>query len=272
MIAPGAWLPGACFRFGPGWAGVAQAKLPVERSMTRKVSQIGIDVSHRLCRLSLGWCMIGWMKTWMIVGERTERMELSEKIQKLRKERGLTQEGFAELLFVSRTAVSKWETGRGTPSIESLQMIAKLCGITLDELLRAEEVIAVAENENKEIMDRFASRIDGIFDMAAILGLLLPLYKVEMDGAFYSVPLYRFEGWLAALYWAFPVVMAVCGMVQIVMSRSGQDGHKGMVEALGTIVDAVAVVVLILSGQPYPAVLFFALLLIKGTVMAMKRK
>lgn len=38
-------------------------------------------------------------------------MELSEKIQKLRKERGLTQEQFAEQLFVSRTAVSKWETG-----------------------------------------------------------------------------------------------------------------------------------------------------------------
>lgn len=43
--------------------------------------------------------------------ERTEHMELSEKIQKLRKERGLTQEQFAEQLFVSRTAVSKWETG-----------------------------------------------------------------------------------------------------------------------------------------------------------------
>ena len=57
-------------------------------------------------------------------------MELSEKIQKLRKERGLTQEQFAEQLFVSRTAVSKWETDRGTPSIESLQMIAKLCGVT----------------------------------------------------------------------------------------------------------------------------------------------
>ena len=53
-------------------------------------------------------------------------MELSEKIQKLRKEHNMTQEQFAEKLFVSRTAVSKWETGRGMPSMESLQMIAKL--------------------------------------------------------------------------------------------------------------------------------------------------
>lgn len=38
-------------------------------------------------------------------------MDLSAKIQKLRKELGLTQEQFEEQLFVSRTAVSKWETG-----------------------------------------------------------------------------------------------------------------------------------------------------------------
>ena len=59
-------------------------------------------------------------------------MELSEKIQKLRKEHNLTQEQLAEQLFVSRTAVSKWETGRGMPSMESLQMIAKIFNITLE--------------------------------------------------------------------------------------------------------------------------------------------
>lgn len=40
-------------------------------------------------------------------------MELSEKLQELRKEKGLTQEELAEALFVSRTAISKWESGRG---------------------------------------------------------------------------------------------------------------------------------------------------------------
>ena len=134
--------------------------------------------------------------------ERTEQMELSEKIQKLRKERGLTQEQFAEQLFVSRTAVSKWETGRGTPSMESLQMIAKFFDITLDELLRAEDIITIAENENKENISRFACYIDGIFNITAVVGLLLPLYKVEQNNLFYSVPLYQFKGWLAILYFS----------------------------------------------------------------------
>ena len=47
-------------------------------------------------------------------------MELSEKIQKLRKEHNMTQEQFAEKLFVSRTAVSKWETGISAPDLSMI--------------------------------------------------------------------------------------------------------------------------------------------------------
>lgn len=199
-------------------------------------------------------------------------MELSEKIQKLRKDRGLTQEQFAEQLFVSRTAVSKWETGRGTPSMESLQMIAKLCGVTLDELLQAEEIIAVAENENKENINRFAFCIDGIFDIAAIVGLFLPIYKTEIKDMFYSVPLYQFTGWLAALYWFFPIAMALCGIIQILINKSEHDNSKQCINLIGLFLNVGAVFLLILSSQPYPAVMFFSLLLIRGAVMLMKQK
>ncbi|MBR7039698.1 MAG: helix-turn-helix transcriptional regulator, partial [Oscillospiraceae bacterium] len=42
-------------------------------------------------------------------------MEFSEKLQTLRKKKGLTQEELAQALFVSRTAISKWESGKGYP-------------------------------------------------------------------------------------------------------------------------------------------------------------
>ena len=51
-------------------------------------------------------------------------MEFNEKLQELRKSRGMTQEELAEALYVSRAAVSKWESGRGYPSIDSLKDIS----------------------------------------------------------------------------------------------------------------------------------------------------
>ena len=77
-------------------------------------------------------------------------MEFNEKLQELRKKSGLTQEEAAEMLFVSRTAVSKWESGRGYPNIDSLKAIAKLYNVTIDELLSSDELLSIAENDNKQ--------------------------------------------------------------------------------------------------------------------------
>lgn len=61
-------------------------------------------------------------------------MTFGEKIQKLRREAGLSQESFAEQLGVSRQAVSKWETDRGYPETEKMIRISKLFHVTLDYL------------------------------------------------------------------------------------------------------------------------------------------
>ena len=55
-------------------------------------------------------------------------MEFNEKLQELRKRKRLTQEELASSLYVSRTAVSKWESGKGYPNIESLKLIANFFG------------------------------------------------------------------------------------------------------------------------------------------------
>ena len=84
-------------------------------------------------------------------------MEFNEKLQELRKSRGLTQEELAEALFVSRTAVSKWESGRGYPSIDSLKEISKYFSVTIDELLTGEKLISIAEKENKSNIQKLES-------------------------------------------------------------------------------------------------------------------
>lgn len=63
-------------------------------------------------------------------------MEFNEKLQELRKQKGMTQEELAEKLYVSRTAVSKWESGASDPSTSNLLTLAKLFNTTAEELLR----------------------------------------------------------------------------------------------------------------------------------------
>ena len=81
-------------------------------------------------------------------------MEFSEKIQELRNKNKLTQEQLAEKLYVSRTAVSKWESGKGYPSIDSLKYISKTFNISIDELLSIEEIIDIGKKENTYNLER----------------------------------------------------------------------------------------------------------------------
>lgn len=62
-------------------------------------------------------------------------MKLNEKLQKLRKENNITQEGLADKLKVSRQAVSKWESGVAYPDTEKLIQISKIFNISLDDLV-----------------------------------------------------------------------------------------------------------------------------------------
>ena len=73
-------------------------------------------------------------------------MKLGEKIQLLRKKRGWSQEELANVLNVSRQSVQKWETDSSTPEVDKLVQISDIFGVTLDYLLKNNDV-----EENKEV-------------------------------------------------------------------------------------------------------------------------
>lgn len=62
-------------------------------------------------------------------------MKFNEKLQKLRKEKGMSQEALADELGVSRQAVSKWENGKKLPTLSHLVFLAELYECSLDELV-----------------------------------------------------------------------------------------------------------------------------------------
>lgn len=66
-------------------------------------------------------------------------MEFKDKLPIIRKERGLSQEGLAEIVGISRQAVAKWELGQGYPDIDNLVKLSDIFKISLDRLVKSEE-------------------------------------------------------------------------------------------------------------------------------------
>lgn len=62
-------------------------------------------------------------------------MKLEEKLIYLRKKQGLSQLQLAEMMDISRQAVSRWETGSAVPSTENLKILSERYGVSLDYLL-----------------------------------------------------------------------------------------------------------------------------------------
>ncbi|MEG2288822.1 MAG: helix-turn-helix transcriptional regulator [Clostridium sp.] len=76
-------------------------------------------------------------------------MNFGEKLQKIRKDKGLSQEQLAGLLNVSRQAVSKWESGQTYPELDKLITLSDLFNISLDELVKNKNIEVSYNNEEK---------------------------------------------------------------------------------------------------------------------------
>ena len=197
-------------------------------------------------------------------------MELSEKLQKLRKQRGITQEQLADSLYVSRAAVSKWESGRGYPNIESLRAIAKFYQVTIDELLNSEETPPPEQEEEPQ-------RTGSLFawlDIASILFLFLPVFGQNINGAVHSVPLFRLTDaspHMRAIYIACASLCVVHG-ISMLCRRFLRSAHPMQIDfALSALFNIGALFMFILGRQPYAAILSLALLIAKAHSAAKRR-
>ena len=188
-------------------------------------------------------------------------MEFHEKLQELRKRKGLTQEELAAYLYVSRAAVSKWESGRGYPNIDSLKAIAKFFGVTVDELLSSHEVLSIAEEDQKEKESRFRDLVFGLLDCSMALFLFMPLFREEAGGIIRDVSLLaltEIEPYLKAMYLVFVVGMIVLGVLTLAMQNWKRNKHL-----LSLIGNGGGLLLFIVSLHPYGAALLFAFLMIK---------
>lgn len=68
-----------------------------------------------------------------------KKMETKDVIAKLRIQNNMTQEDLAEKVFVTRQAISRWETGETTPNVEALKQLSALFNVSINTLLGSEK-------------------------------------------------------------------------------------------------------------------------------------
>ncbi len=194
-------------------------------------------------------------------------MEFNEKLQNLRKKRNVTQEELAKALFVSRTAVSKWESGRGYPNIDSLKAIAKFFDLSLDELLSNDQLITIAQEDVKRKEKHFKDLFFGFLDLSFSMLLFLPFFGQKINNTVQGVSLLALEGianYLKILYFCLIFGVVLTGILTLALQNCEKAFWLKSKVKISFVLNLLCAVLFIVSLHPYAAIFSLFILLTKG--------
>lgn len=201
-------------------------------------------------------------------------MEFNEKLQELRKQKGLTQEELAESLYVSRAAVSKWESGRGYPNIDSLKEISRFFSITIDDLLSGSEVLTIAEEDQKQKNSILLDLVFGLLDLSVSMFLFLPLFGQREHDTVYEVSLLALSNiapYLMGAYIAIIAGMILWGILTLALQNCNGKFWVNYKRRISFLLGGSGTLLFIVSMQPYAAALLFIFLSIKILIFVKKQ-
>ena len=207
---------------------------------------------------------------YRLFSESADIMEFNEKIQELRKQKGLTQEELAEVLFVSRTAISKWESGRGYPNIDSLKAISKFFGVTVDELLSGDELLTIAEEDTRQKEKFFCDLVFGLLDSSTAMFFFLPFFGQKSDEIIRGVSLLsltEITPYLRTAYFVVVIGIIVFGILTLALQNFRQAFWARNKSKVSLVLNTVGALLFIISSQPYAAAFLFIFLVIKVFIL-----
>lgn len=194
-------------------------------------------------------------------------MEFCEKLKVLRKNKGLTQEELAQVLYVSRTAISKWESGRGYPSVDSLKAIAEYFSVTVDELLSGEKLLFIAEKENKLNIRKICEIIFSFTDICSVMLILLPLYPNVVQGYIYSVNLFSYIRTNKVNFLLYVIMfsaLVLMGAAKLLLTKFNNKKQNDLIAWASMVLGVIVVLFLSVTRVVYATAVALLLLVIKG--------
>ena len=197
-------------------------------------------------------------------------MEFNEKLQELRKSKGLTQEELAEKLYVSRTAVSKWESGRGYPNIDSLKEISMFFSVSIDELLSSEKLLFIAEKENKTNIKNICELLFSIIDLFYVFLIVLPLYPDTVNGFVYSVSLLNYteiSEFNKIIYFISFFSLILLGILKLIFTKVKKERFNNILTAASVVLNILIVLLFAITREVYALILVFIFLITKSLLI-----
>lgn len=201
-------------------------------------------------------------------------MEFSEKLKELRKKKQITQEELAEKLFVTRTAVSKWESGKGYPSIELLKEISIFYEISIDYLLSDEELIDYSIKIVINERNNYSSFIFSLLDIFVLLLLFIPIFGQNIDNKYISVPLYKLNISVIShiTYYLIIISLGILGIINIISLYLKFKRANYFFNYISFILAIISISFFIIVKQPYTGIFFLFLLIIKFLIWFKAKK
>ena len=200
-------------------------------------------------------------------------MYFNEKLKELRKNKNITQDELAEKLYVSRTAVSKWESGKGYPSIETLKDLAKFYDISIDDLLSNDELIDISiDNMNKERKNHLYFMF-GLFDLFVLLMLFIPLFGYDNGSQIISISLINPNMSLLPkiIYYFVLGVIILMGLIILVLVYLDKEKLLRYLIIVSLILGVILVAAFLVTREPYAGITALSLGVIKA-IMYIKYK
>lgn len=193
-------------------------------------------------------------------------MEFGKKIKQLRSQQNITQEELAEKLFVSRVTVSKWESGRGYPNLDSLKLMAKVFYTSIDDLLSGDELLMLAEHQQETTVQRMQSLLFGIADVLAVLSLLIPLYTNYYATHIDAVILSKLanDSYIIAVHYITVIFTIIFGIMELVLQNCQNKTWVRIKTPFSLCITIGAIILAIITRQLYASLLYLSFLLLKG--------
>lgn len=197
-------------------------------------------------------------------------MEFHEKLQELRKRKNMTQEELAQALYVSRTAISKWESGKGYPSIDSLKAISTFFAISIDDLLSGNEILTIAEQDKKRKEKHLRDLVYGLLDCSISILLFLPFFGQKASNSIQEVSLLsltNIQPYLKISYLVIVISLVLCGILGLALQNSSSGIWIQNKDKLSLFLSIAGLSLFTISRQPYAAMFTFLFLIIKALML-----